>query len=276
MLTKRLNNGVEIPVIGLGTYRIGLTDKETYHAVRTALEAGYRHIDTATLYANESPVGRAIRESGIPREEIFVTTKLWGSDILSGRIREAFESSLLNLGLDYVDLYLVHWPVQGKLHFTWQAMEQIYRAGRARAIGLSNHLIHHIAELLREATIMPAVNQMELHPYLNQKEIVTYCSGKGILPESWSPLGSSKIPLLQDETLQLLGAKYDKSPAQVVLRWNIDKGFVAIPKSSDATRQKENIQIFDFLLTDEEISQIDALNKDHRTGAHPDNISFED
>jgi len=274
MLTKRLNNGVEIPVIGLGTYRIGRTDEETYRAVRTALEAGYRHIDTATLYANERPVGRAIRESGIPREAIFVTTKLWGSDILSGYIREAFESSLLNLGLDYVDLYLVHWPVQGKLNFTWKAMEQICHSGRARAIGVSNHLIHHLEALLREATIVPAVNQMELHPYLNQKEVVKYGSERGILPESWSPLGSSKIPLLQDETLRLIGAKYDKSPAQVVLRWNVDKGFVAIPKSSDAARQKENIRIFDFQLTGEEIGQIDALNRNYRTGLHPDKIAF--
>lgn len=276
MLTKRLNNGVEIPVIGLGTYRIGHTDEETYRAVRTALEAGYRHIDTATLYGNERPVGRAIRESGIPREAIFVTTKLWGSDILSGHIREAFGNSLLNLGLDYVDLYLVHWPVQGKLNFTWKAMEEIYHSGRARAIGLSNHLIHHMEALLREATVVPAVNQMELHPYLSQEEVGGYCRRNDILPESWSPLGSSKIPLLQDETLRIMGVKYDKSPAQVVLRWNVDKGFVAIPKSSDATRQKENIHIFDFQLTAVEIGQIDALNKGHRTGAHPDKIVFED
>lgn len=274
MITKELNNGVEIPVIGLGTYKIGRTDEETYRAVRIALDAGYRHIDTATLYANERSVGRAIRESGIARENIFVTTKLWGSDILSNRIQEAFEGSLTNLGLDYVDLYLVHWPVKGKLGFTWQVMEQIFHSGRARSIGLSNHLVHHLEELLQEATILPAVNQMELHPYLTQKEVVAYCSRKGIVSESWSPLGSSKIALLDEETLRVIGKKYDKSPAQVVLRWNVEKGFVAIPKSSDVHRQKENISIFDFQLTTEEISQIDALNRDYRTGIHPDEISF--
>lgn len=274
MLTKSLNNGIKIPVLGLGTYKIGRTDEETYRAVRTALDAGYRHIDTATLYLNEKPVGKAIRESGIAREDIFVTTKLWGSDILSNRIQKAFDGSLLNMGLDYVDLYLVHWPVKGKLHFTWQAMEQIYQSEKAKSIGLSNHLVHHMEELLQEATIVPAVNQMELHPYLTQKEVVDYCSRRGIVVESWSPLGSSKIPLLQEETLKEIGRKYDKSPAQVVLRWNVERGFVAIPKSSDVHRQKENMAIFDFQLTAEEIALIEMLNKDYRTGIHPDKISF--
>lgn len=274
MLTKKLNNGVEIPVIGLGTYRIGRTDDETYYAVRKALDAGYRHIDTATLYMNEKPVGKAIRESGIARKDIFVTTKLWGSDILSNRILEAFEGSLSNLGLDYVDLYLVHWPVKGRLGFTWRAMEQIFHAGRARAIGLSNHLVHHMEELLQEATVMPVVNQMELHPYLTQNEVVAYCERKEIVTEAWSPLGSSKIPLLQEEKLKEIGEKYDKSPAQVVLRWNVDHGHVAIPKSSDAHRQIENIDIFDFQLTTAEMNQIDALNRGYRTGIHPDEISF--
>ena len=273
-MTKKLNNGVKIPVIGLGTYRIGRTDEETYQAVHKALEAGYRHIDTATLYMNEKPVGRAIRESGIARKDIFVTTKLWGSDILSNRIQEAFEGSLSNLGLDYVDLYLVHWPVKGKLVSTWQAMEQIFHSGRARSIGLSNHLVHHMEELLREAAIMPAVNQMELHPYLTQKDVVAYCKRKEIITEAWSPLGSSKIPLLQEEKLKDIGEKYGKSSAQVVLRWNVEHGFVAIPKSSVAHRQIENIDIFDFQLTTEEMSQIDALNRDYRTGIHPDKISF--
>lgn len=274
MQTRRLNNGIDIPVVGLGTYKIGLTDEETYRAVRMAIDNGYRHIDTATLYVNEHAVGKAIQESGIARENIFVTTKLWGSDILSGRIQEAFEGSLLNLGLDFVDLYLVHWPVKGRLNFTWQAMEQIYHSGKARAIGLSNHLVNHIEELLQSATIVPAVNQIELHPYLIQKEVVEYCNLKGIVSEAWSPLGSSKIPLLQDETLKRIGARYDKSPAQVVLRWNVDKGVVAIPKSSDLQRQKENLHIFDFQLTREEMGQIDALNMDYRTGAHPDKITF--
>lgn len=269
-----LNNDVSIPAIGLGTYKIGLTDNDTYRAVRTALDNGYRHIDTATLYENEKPVGKAIRESGIPREEIFVTTKLWGTDILNDRITKAFEGSLKNLGLDYLDLYLVHWPVKGKVSSTWKEMEDIYINGKTRAIGVSNHLIHHLEEVLKDAAVIPAVNQMELHPYLVQQEVVDFCKDKGILPEAWSPLGSRKIPLLQDETLISIAGKYGKSPAQVVLRWNIQKGVVAIPKSSGHERQAENIHIFDFELTDDEIKQIDMLDKDKRTGVHPDFIEF--
>ena len=269
-----LNNDVSIPAIGLGTYKIGLTDNDTYRAVRTGLDNGYRHIDTATLYENEKPVGKAIRESGIPREEIFVTTKLWGTDILNDRITKAFEGSLKNLGLDYLDLYLVHWPVKGKVSSTWKEMEDIYINGKTRAIGVSNHLIHHLEEVLKDAAVIPAVNQMELHPYLVQQEVVDFCKDKGILPEAWSPLGSRKIPLLQDETLIWIAGKYGKSPAQVVLRWNIQKGVVAIPKSSGHERQAENIHIFDFELTDDEIKQIDMLDKDKRTGVHPDFIEF--
>lgn len=269
-----LNNDASVPVIGLGTYKIGITDTDTYRAVRSALDVGYRHIDTATLYENEVPVGKAIRESGIPREEIFVTTKLWGTDILKDRIKEAFEGSLKNLGLDYLDLYLVHWPVKGKISSTWKAMEDIYIDGKVRTIGLSNHLIHHVEEVLKDATVTPAVNQMELHPYLVQQGVVDFCKDKGIVPEAWSPLGSSKIPLLQDKVLTRIADKYHKSSAQVVLRWNIQKGVVAIPKSSSKERQAENINIFDFELSDEEIRQIDSLDRGHRTGVHPDYIEF--
>lgn len=269
-----LNNDVSIPTIGLGTYKIGHTDDETYHAVRMAIDNGYRHIDTAALYLNEEAVGKAIRDSGISRDNIFVTTKLWGTDILSDRISEAFNNSLKKLKLDYIDLYLVHWPVKGKLTSTWHEMENIYLRGRTRAIGLSNHLIHHVEEVLQRANITPAVNQMELHPHLVQQEVVDYCKSKGIVAEAWSPLGSSKIPLLQEDLLTKLGNKYDKSPAQIVLRWNIQKGIVVIPKSSNKDRQIDNINIYNFELTTEEIQQIDTLNKDHRTGAHPDYIEF--
>src|SRR5690554_5483199 len=162
MKTFRLNNGIEIPALGLGTYKIGRTHEDVYNAVRTALDLGYRHIDTATLYINEKPVGKAIRESGIPREDIFVTTKLWGSDILNNQINEAFEGSLQNMGLDYIDLYLIHWPVKGMISSAWREMEKIYHSKKVRAIGLSNHLIHHVEEVLNEATIVPVVNQMEL------------------------------------------------------------------------------------------------------------------
>lgn len=274
MKTIKLNNGVTIPTIGLGTYKIGLNDNEVYNAVRTALDNGYRHIDTATLYQNEVPIGKAIRESGISREEIFVTTKLWGSDILNNQIQEAFEGSLQNLGLNYIDLYLVHWPVKGMIQSTWKEMEKIYSSGKVKAIGLSNHLIHHMEEVLQIAEITPVVNQMELHPYLVQKDVTDFCRKHNIVPEAWSPLGSSKVPLLKDEILIHIGAKYGKTPSQVVLRWNIQKGVVAIPKSSSKERQAENIDIFDFELTNEEIKQIDILDKDHRTGYHPDYIEF--
>ena len=274
METIKLNNGVEIPMLGLGTYKIGITEEDVYRSVRTAIDNGYRHIDTATLYVNEKPVGRAIRESGIPREEIFLTTKLWGSDILKNRVQHAFEGSLQNMKLDYVDLYLVHWPVKGMVNSTWKEMEKIYESGKAKAIGLSNHLIHHMEEVLKDATVIPAVNQMELHPYLSQKDVVDYCKSHDIVPEAWSPLGSSKVPLLEDEVLIWIAGKYGKSPAQVVLRWNIQKGVVVIPKSSSKERQAENFDIFDFELTQEEIKQIDDLDKNHRTGAHPDNIEF--
>ncbi|CEA14614.1 Glyoxal reductase [Fermentimonas caenicola] len=275
-MTKKilLNNDVSIPVIGLGTYKIGMNDDETYRAVRTALDKGYRHIDTATLYMNEKPVGKAIRESGILREDIFVTTKLWGTDILNNRIQMAFEGSLKNLGLDYIDLYLVHWPVKGMVSSAWKAMEDIYIDGKTRAIGVSNHLIHHLEELLKDATVIPAVNQIELHPYLIQQEIIDYCKGKGIAPEAWSPLGSKKNSLLQDETLVDIAGKHGKSPAQVVLRWNIQKGIVTIPKSSHEERLAENIDIFDFRLSDDEIKQIDKLDRNRRTGVHPDFIEF--
>ena len=270
----KLNNGVEIPLLGLGTYKIGATDDDVYNAVRSALDIGYRHIDTATLYVNEKPVGKAIRESGIPRDEIFVTTKIWGSDIINNQIQEAYDVSLQNMGLDYIDLYLVHWPVKEMIGSAWLEMEKIYHSGKVRAVGLSNHLLHHMKEVLNVATVIPVVNQMELHPYLVQQDIVDYCKKLNIIPEAWSPLGSSKVPLLKDEVLIWIGGKYGKSPAQVVLRWNIQKGVVAIPKSSSKERQAENFDIFDFELTQEEIQQIDQLDKDHRTGAHPDYIEF--
>lgn len=269
-----LNNGVSIPVIGLGTYKIGHTDDEVYRAVRTALDIGYRHIDTATLYANEKPVGKAIRESGIPRENIFITTKLWGTDILNDRIQEAFEDSLRNMRLDYLDLYLVHWPVKGKISYTWEKMEDIFIDGKTRAIGVSNHLIHHLKEILNNANVIPAVNQIELNPYLVQQEITAFCKSKGIISEAWSPLGSKKTPLLQDEILMKIADKYGKSSAQVVLRWNIQKGVIVIPKSSRDERQFENINIFDFKLTNDEIKLIDKLDKGQRMGAHPDEITF--
>lgn len=274
MKTIQLNNGIVIPTPGLGTYRLGRNDREVIHAVRNALDAGYRHIDTASFYDNEYPIGKAIAESRVPREELFVTTKLWGTDILKNGIEQAFEESMLKLDIGYIDLYLVHWPVTGQVAATWRKMEQIYESGRVRAIGVSNHLTHHLEELLSVAAVVPAVNQVELHPYLVMQGLQDYCREKDIVVESWSPLGSSKTPLLADPLLLEIGQRHSRSTAQVILRWNLQKGLLPLPKSSDAKRQKENIALFDFSLSGEEISLIDRLDKGERTGVHPDEIEF--
>lgn len=274
MKSIELNNRIAILVPGLGTYRLGRNDAEVEHAVRSALDAGYRHIDTATLYGNEKPIGKALRESGIPREELFVTTKLWGSDILQGRITEAFEESRQKLDIGYVDLYLVHWPVKGKIVEAWHEMEKIYESGAVRAIGVSNHLIHHLEELLDVADVVPAVNQVELHPYLVMQELQDYCLEKNIVVESWSPLGSSKVPLLTDPVLLDIASKKGKSTAQVILRWNLQKGLLPLPKSSNEVRQRENIKLTDFSLSDDEMTMIDMLDRNERTGVHPDEIEF--
>lgn len=274
MKTIQLNNGIEIPSPGLGTYRLGRNDEEVYRAVRHAIEIGYRHIDSAAFYDNEKPVGRAIRESKVPREDLFVTTKLWGSDIVGKRIEKAFEESMHRLDVGYIDLFLVHWPVNGMIVTTWREMERIYHSGRVKAIGVSNHLIHHLDMLLKEAEIIPAVNQVELHPYLVMQELQHYCQEKGIVIESWSPLGSSKIPLLADAVIGKIATQKGKSTAQVILRWNLQKQLIPLPKSTDWQRQLENIAIFDFSLTSDEVAGIDRLDRHQRTGVHPDEITF--
>ncbi len=269
-----LNNQTMMPILGLGTYKIGWTDVEVYNAIRSALDLGYRHIDTATLYKNEATIGKAIRDSGVARDELFVTTKVWGSDILSGEIEKAFDISMELLNIDYIDLYLVHWPVKNKVADTWLEMEKIYATGKTKSIGVSNHLLHHLKEVLEVATIKPVANQVELHPYLANDELLAFCKENDIVCEAWSPLGSSKVPILEESLLKTIGDKYGKSPAQVVLRWNIERGVVAIPKSSSAQRQAANIDIFNFELTANEVDKITALNRDYRTGAHPDEIEF--
>lgn len=274
MIYKTLNNGVHIPILGLGTYKIGANETEVYNAIRTALDAGFRHIDTAMLYENERPIGKAIRESGIAREDIFVTTKLWGTDVLKEDVQGGFDESMRKLDVGYVDLYLVHWAVAGKTEYAWAEMEKIYASGKARAIGVSNHMIHHLQEVLEMASVTPAVNQVELHPYLVQQDLVDFCFSKGILPEAWSPLGSKKVSLLENPLLMDLSLKYGKTPAQVVLRWNVEKGIVVIPKSSSAERQQQNLGVFDFELSAEDVQAINQLDKNYRTGIHPDEISF--
>lgn len=264
---KVLNNGVKMPVLGLGVYKSG---DDTKQAVLDALEAGYRHIDTAALYKNEMQVGEAIRESGIPREEIFITTKLWNDDMKAGKQYEAFEKSLERLGTDYVDLYLIHWPVSSALESSWKVLEQIYKEGRARAIGVSNCHMEHLMRVLACAHVVPAVNQVECHPYLNQKSLRIFCNNLSIEMEAWSPLGRGNV--LEDPVIVQLAQKYEKTPAQIILRWELSQNLIVIPKSVHKERIRENYNVFDFLLEPADEAKIDALNKDLHFGTSPDNF----
>lgn len=270
--TVRLNNGVEMPVLGLGTFKSRDGD-EVYRAVRWALEIGYRHIDTAKIYHNEEGVGRAVRDSGIPREEIFITTKLWTEDMRNQNEQKAIEDSLRRLKMDYVDLYLIHWPVPGRYVAGFEAMEKIYADGKARAIGVSNYHIHHLEALLASCGVVPAVNQVECHPMLTQVELADYCLKKGIVFEPWSPLGRGG-ELLSHPVLTNIAEAYGKTPAQVVLRWGLQRGFVNIPKSVHLERIRENADIFDFELSDKEMAEIFTLHDGTRVGPDPDNFDF--
>ncbi|KZM56176.1 glyoxal reductase [Geobacillus stearothermophilus] len=266
-----LHNGVQMPWVGLGVYKVK-EGEEVKSAVRTALEIGYRHIDTAAFYENEEGVGQAIRESGIPREQVFVTTKVWNTDQGYETTLKAFDASLKKLGFDYVDLYLVHWPVKGKYKETYKALEKLYKDGYVRAIGVSNFQIHHLQDVLADCEFKPMVNQVEYHPRLTQKELQAFCRENDIQLEAWSPLMRGEI--LTEPTIVEIGKKYGKTPAQVVLRWDLQHGVVTIPKSVTPARIKENANLFDFSLTAEEMKQIDALNLNKRIGADPDNFNF--
>lgn len=264
---KVLNNGVKMPVLGLGVYK---SAGDTKQAVLDALAAGYRHIDTATLYNNEAMVGEAIKESGIPREEIFITTKLWNDDMRNGTQMEAFENSLKLLGTDYVDLYLIHWPVSCALEQSWKILEQIYKEGRARAIGVSNCHMEHLMRVLAVASVVPAVNQVECHPYLSQKPLRAFCNNLSIEMEAWSPLGRGRV--LEDPVLVELAKKYGKTPAQIVLRWELSENWIVIPKSVHKERIEENGDIFDFELEAADIARIGQLNRDQHFGTSPDDF----
>jgi methylglyoxal/glyoxal reductase len=267
----RLNNGVEMPWLGLGVFRAE-DGKEVENAVVTALKHGYRSIDTAAVYQNERGVGLGLKKSGVPREAVFLTSKVWNSDQGYKNTMRAFEESLDRLQTDYLDLYLIHWP-KGKLSpETWKAMEELYEKGLIRAIGVSNFLVHHLEDFLPECKIVPAVNQVEFHPELIQPELLEYCQGKGIQPEAWSPIMKGKV--LNIPVLQALAAKYGKTPVQIVLRWDIQKGVVTIPKSVKPERIISNADIFDFELSDEDMAKIDRLDKNRRLGFHPDEIPF--
>lgn len=271
---QELNNGLKIPVLGLGVFRMD-DKKEAYKSIRKAIDLGYRHIDTAMIYENEEPVGKAIRESGVDRADFFVTTKLWIDDIKNDNAQNALDSSLRKLGLDYVDLYLVHWPIKDKYVSIWKDMERIAATDKVRAVGVSNYQENHLKEILDLRSLVPAVNQIELHPYLSQNELVEFCTQHNIKIESWSPLCANKNNLLDEQILKDLADKYSKTPAQIILRWNIERGLIVIPKSSNPGRQKENIDLFDFSLTAEDIEKVNSLNKDLRVGPHPDVVGFE-
>jgi len=275
----KLNNSIKMPMLGFGVFKVE-EGHEGISVVKAALDSGYRSIDTAAIYGNEKSVGQAVKESGIPREDIFLTTKLWNEVQRSGDIEQAFAQSLKDLGTDYVDLYLIHWPVKDRYAESWLAMEKIYKSGRAKAIGVSNFHEHHLEDIKKVWSVVPAVNQIELHPRLSQKPLLDYCKDLGIVAESWGPLGGTagkdgvRDNMLENEVLKTIGAKYGKSAAQVILRWNIDLGIVAIPKSVTPSRIRDNINIFDFSLTAGEIASIDALNQDQRIGPNPDNFTF--
>ncbi|NUR63026.1 MAG: aldo/keto reductase [Catenulispora sp.] len=264
-----LHDDVRIPQLGYGVWQI--PDTQAYDAVTTALETGYRHLDTASAYENESGVGRAVRESGLPREDVFITTKLWNGDHGYDTALRAFDQSLDRLGTDYVDLYLIHWPVpeQDLYIETWRALEKIAADGRARAIGVSNFTAENLDRLLREGTTRPAINQIELHPYFPQPSMRDHHRRHGIATEAWSPLGQGG-DLLSEPLLKRLGDKYGKSPAQVVLRWHLHLGNVVIPKSATPSRIRENFEVFDFELEPAEVEQITALGSDGgRIGPNP-------
>ncbi|MEU3840441.1 aldo/keto reductase [Streptomyces sp. NPDC028635] len=263
-----LNNGIEMPQLGFGVWQV--PDDEAERAVATALEAGYRSIDTAAIYGNEEGTGKAIAASGLPREDIFVTTKLWNSEQGYDSTLRAFDTSLAKLGLDYVDLYLIHWPLPSKDAYvdTYKAFEKLYADGRARAIGVSNFLQPHLERLIAETSVVPAVNQIELHPHLQQNAARAYHAEQGIATEAWSPLGSGK-GILEIPAIVAIAQKHGRTPAQVVLRWHLQLGNVVIPKSVTPSRIKENIEVFDFSLDDEDLAAISALNEDRRLGPDP-------
>ncbi len=268
-----LNNGVEMPQLGFGVWQV--PDDEAQVAVTTALEAGYRSIDTAAIYGNEQGTGKAIAASGVPREELFVTTKLWNTDQGHDSTLRAFDASLDKLGLDYVDLYLIHWPMPSKDSYvdTYKAFEKIHADGRARSIGVSNFLPEHLERLVSETSVVPVVNQIELHPHLQQRASREFHAAQGIATEAWSPLGQGK-GLLEIPAIVAIARKHGRTPAQVVLRWHVQLGNVVIPKSVTPSRIKENIDVFGFELDPEDMAAISALNEDRRLG--PDPATFDE
>ncbi|HIW31168.1 MAG TPA: aldo/keto reductase [Candidatus Paenibacillus intestinavium] len=273
--TTTLHNGVKMPMLGLGVFLVE-EGAELENAVKTAIQHGYRSIDTAAIYGNEEGVGRGIRQglerTGLAREDIFVTSKVWNADQGYESTIAAYETSLSKLGLEYLDLYLIHWPVADKFKESWRALETLYKEGRVKAIGVSNFLVPQLEELIKDAEIKPMVDQMEHHPRLTQKGLQAFCKANDIQFEAWSPLMQGK--LLDNVELAAIGEKYGKSIAQVILRWNLQNGVVTIPKSTKEHRIVENASLFDFELTIEDMERIDGLDQNIRVGPDPDNFDF--
>ncbi|TYS15426.1 aldo/keto reductase [Rossellomorea vietnamensis] len=269
--TFKLHNGVEIPYLGLGVYQMEDHD-EAVSAIKTAINLGYKSIDTASLYNNEESVGQAVKESSVGRENLYITSKVWNTDQGYDSTLRAFEDSLKKLDMDYLDLYLIHWPVAGKYQDTWKALERLYEEGTVKAIGVSNFKEHHLNDLMNASNEKPVINQVELHPRLSQQSLREYCHNHSIAVEAWSPIARGK--LLEEPTLNHIADKHGKTPAQVILRWHLQNNTIIIPKSIHANRMKENSEIFDFSLTLEDMTQINSLNMDERFGADPDNFDF--
>lgn len=262
-----LHNGVKMPWLGLGVYKAE-EGQEVIDAIKHAVGAGYRSIDTASFYKNEEGVGQAVKAVEVPREELFVTTKVWNTEQGYDETLRSFEESLAKLDMEYVDLFLVHWPVSGKYKETWRALETLYKDGRAKAIGVCNFKIHHLEDLMKDCEIKPMVNQVEYHPRLTQKDLLTFCKDHNIQLEAWRPLLKGEI--FEEPILKELAEKHNKTVAQVILRWDLQNGVVTIPKSVNKNRIQENADIFDFELSLDDMEKIDSLNKDLRNGPDPD------
>ncbi|MBD3920566.1 aldo/keto reductase [Paenibacillus sp. PR3] len=273
--TTTLSNGVTMPWLGLGVFQVeeGAT---LIDAIKSAIKFGYRSIDTAAVYGNEQGVGQAIREAiaetGIDRSELFVTSKVWNADLGYEETLAAFDVTMAKLGLDYLDLYLIHWPKEGKYKEAWRALETLYKQGRVRAIGVSNFHIHHLEDVMAGAEIVPMVDQVEYHPHLAQLALREFCAANGIQLEAWSPLKQGQ--LLNEPTIAKLADKYGKSVSQIIIRWDLQNGVVTIPKSVKAHRIAENGSVFDFALSDEDMALLNSLNRDERVGPDPDNFNF--
>lgn len=271
-----LNNGLKMPLVGYGVFRVPEGD-DLAEAVKTAIAKGYRSIDTAQVYRNEESVGRGIRaaieEGLVTREELFITSKVWNDGLSYEETLAAYDSSLEKIGLDYLDLYLVHWPgIDQNYIEVYKALEKIYQDGRVRSIGVSNFHVHHLESLLKETTVVPVINQIEFHPHLTQEEVRAYCQDKGIQVEAWSPLMNGS--LLEEGLIQELASKYGKTPAQIVLRYDVQHNVVTIPKTMTPARMTENLDVFDFVLTEQEMTQLDAMNDGLRCGPDPEKFNF--